>query len=302
MIFDWVSASLVSAATLAVVNVVDSHIISKRLPSIQSYLLILGVIMLIVSGVVIILFPLANQPDNWSLMMAILSGVFRAVSVCIMFYVLKKEEVSMVIPIVNSYPILVALLAMPIVGEFLNMSQWIAVIIVVLGMILASFRGDSGSQRTWSGRVLILLLASSMFWALSDVTAKYALAVISPWQMYALSHFSLGFVFLLISLRLRILKEIVYHQKRNSTMIIIIISEAIGFISVVLFYWAMERGPVSLVSAISSIRPVFVFLYALVISRFSELLLERRTSKGILLLRCIAIIMIVSGIVIIYLT
>jgi len=302
MALDWVSASLVSAALLAIVNVVDSHLIAKRLPSLQSYLLILGFLVLLISVVLISLFPLPKDLDSWSLVMALLSGVLRGVSVYIMFYTLKQEEVSMVIPIVNSYPILVALFAMPILGEFLETSQWTAIFIVVLGVILASFRGDSGSRIIWSGRVLGLLFASSILWALSEVTAKYALAVISPWQMYALSHFSIAFVFLIISVRPHILKELLRHKKRNSALIIVIFNETIAVISVVLFYWAMERGPVSLVSTIASTRPVFVFIYALVISRFSEFLLEQRATKGILLLRWIAITMIVGGVAIIYLT
>jgi len=302
MALDWVSASLVSAALLAIVNVVDSHLIAKRLPSLQSYLLILGFLVLLISVVLISLFPLPKDLDSWSLVMALLSGVLRGVSVYIMFYTLKQEEVSMVIPIVNSYPILVALFAMPILGEFLRTSQWMAIFVVVLGVILASFRGDSGSRIIWSGRVLGLLFASSILWALSEVTAKYALALISPWQMYALSHFSIAFVFLIISVRPRILKELLRHDKRNSALIIVIFNETIAVISVVLFYWAMERGPVSLVSTIASTRPVFVFIYALVISRFSEFLLEQRATKGILLLRWIAITMIVSGVAIIYLT
>ncbi|MBU2534585.1 MAG: DMT family transporter [Chloroflexi bacterium] len=302
MTFNWVSASLVSAAILAIVHVVDSHLISKRLPSVQSYLLVLGFIILIVSTVIIILFPLPSHLDNTTLVVAILSGVLRATSVYLMFYTLKREEVSMVIPIVNSYPILVALFAMPIVGEFLDTSQWIAMIIVVLGVILATFRGASGGKITWSGRVLCLLLAASAFWALSEVMAKYALAAISPWQMYALSHFSMAFIFLVISLRPRILSEWARHKKRSSAIIIIIFNETIAVISVVLLYWAMERGPVSLVSAVSSTRPVFVFIYALIISRFSELLLERRANKGILLLRFIAVTMIAGGVALIYLT
>jgi len=302
MALDWVSASLVSAALLAIVNVVDSHLIAKRLPSLQSYLLILGFLVLLISVVLISLFPLPKDTGSWSLVMALLSGVLRGVSVYIMFYTLKQEEVSMVIPIVNSYPILVALFAMPILGEFLRTSQWMAIFVVVLGVILASFRGDSGSRIIWSGRVLGLLFASSILWALSEVTAKYALAVISPWQMYALSHFSIAFVFLIISVRPHILKELLRHKKRNSALIIVIFNETIAVISVVLFYWAMERGPVSLVSTIASTRPVFVFIYALVISRFSEFLLEQRATKGILLLRWIAITMIVSGVAIIYLT
>lgn len=208
----------------------------------------------------------------------------------------------MVIPIVNSYPILVAIFAMPILGEFLDTSQWTAIIIVVLGVILASFRRDSSSKISRSGSVLSLLGASSVFFALSEVTAKYALAIFSPWQMFSISRFAAAFVFLIISLRPRILKELAHHENRNSSIIIIFFNEIIAITSSILFYWAMKRGLVSLISAISSTRPVFVFIYALIISRFSELLLENRTSKGVLLLRFIAISMIVGGVAIIYLT
>ncbi len=302
MALDWVSASLVGAALLAIVHVVDSHLIAKRMPSLQSYLLITGLGVLLASIVVIILFPLPKYLDGMSFLMAIISGVLRAASAYLMFHVLKKEEVSMVIPVVNSYPILVAIFAMPILGEFLDTSQWTAIIIVVLGVILASFRRDSSSKVSWSGSVLSLLGASSVILALSQVTAKYALAIFSPWQMYSISHFALAFVFLIISFRSRILKELAHHEKRNSSIIIIFFNEIIAITSTVLFYWAMERGLVSLVSAISSTRPVFVFIYALIISRFSELLLENRTSKGVLLLRFVAISMIVGGVAIIYLT
>jgi len=302
MILDWVTASLISAAILAIVNVVDSHLLAKRLPSVQFYLLILGFIVLIISIVMIIIFPLPKPLDDKSLAMAILSGVLRSVSIYILFYILQREEVSMVIPIVNSYPILVAIFAMPIVGEFLGISQWISIIIVVIGVVLASFRHDSGSKTSYPVRVLGLLFVSSVLWALSEVTAKSALTVISPWQMYALSHFSMSFIFILISLRPRILREFVHHKKRGSSIVIILCNETIAVISIVLFYWAMERGPVSLVSAIASTRPVFVFIYAFIISRFSEFLLERRTSKGVLILRFIATAMIVGGISIIYLS
>jgi len=67
-------------------------------------------------------------------------------------------------------------------------------------------------------------------------------------------------------------------------------------------FWAMERGPVSLVSTISSSRPIFVVIYALILSRVSPMFLEWRRGKVMLALRLIATAMIVSGIAIIYLT
>ena len=79
------------------------------------------------------------------------------------------------------------------------------------------------------------------------------------------------------------------------------LNEAMAVIALVLFYWSMQRGPVSLVAAIYSIRPVFVFLYAFIISRFSNMLLESRSSGEALALRFVAIALIVGGIAIIYL-
>jgi hypothetical protein len=59
---------------------------------------------------------------------------------------------------------------------------------------------------------------------------------------------------------------------------------------------------VSLVSTIASSRPIFVVIYALILSRTSPMFLEWQSGKGMLALRLIAIAMIVSGIAIIYLT
>jgi uncharacterized membrane protein len=71
---------------------------------------------------------------------------------------------------------------------------------------------------------------------------------------------------------------------------------------VVMSFRAMEMGPISLVSTIASSRPVFVVIYAIILSRTYPAFLKWQTSKRILALRLIAIAMIVGGIVIIYIT
>ncbi len=69
-----------------------------------------------------------------------------------------------------------------------------------------------------------------------------------------------------------------------------------------MMFWAMEMGPVSLVSAITSSRPIFVVIYALILTRMRPtFLLERRAGQGVLLLRLMAALMIAGGIAIIYL-
>jgi uncharacterized membrane protein len=302
MAIDWVTTAVLSAAILGIVHVVDSHLISKRLPSLRAYLLLIGVLVFSISVVMAFLFPLPSGIGAWPLTVAVLSGLARAASVIIMFYVMKKEEVSLVVPITNSYPIFVALIAIPTLNEAMSYLQWLAIIIVVLGVLLASVRLGTGHRVTWLGKPLLLLVASSILWAISDVMTKYALEYVSPWNMYWISHLILPLAFFSVSLRPVILKEIWHHDKRNSSFIMMVLNETLAVIALILFYEAMQEGPVSLVSAIYSIRPLFVFLYAVVISRFSHLLLERGSSGGTLLLRFVAIALIVGGIVIIYAT
>ncbi len=302
MHIDWVSTAVIGAAAFGMVNVIDSHLITKRMPSFQAYLFVVGVLILLFSILLAVLFPLPKGIGFFPLIMSILSGAIRTASVVIMLHVMKKEEVSLVVPITNIYPIIVAFIAVPVLGETINLMQWVAIIIVVLGVLLASVRLDSRSHLAWLGKPLILLIGSSVLMAVSDVMAKYALSYVSSWNMYWISHLCIAGAFLSISCRPWVVKGLMNSPQRNSAIIIAIFNEITAVTSLVLFYWSMQRGPVSLVSAIFSSRPIFVFLYALLISRFSNMLLERRGGGEALVLRFIATAMIVGGIVIMYLT
>lgn len=205
-------------------------------------------------------------------------------------------------PIANTYPIFVALIAIPTLNETMNSLQWVAIVIVVFGVLLTSVRLHTGTQITWLGKPLILLAVSSILWAISDIMTKYALEYISTWNMYWISHLVLPLAFFSISFRPSVFREIMSFQKRNSSLIMVTLNETMAVTALIIFYWSMQRGPVSLVSAIYSSRLLFVFLYAVIISRLSSFLLEEQTSSSTLLLRFIAISLIVGGIIIIYLT
>ena len=68
-------------------------------------------------------------------------------------------------------------------------------------------------------------------------------------------------------------------------------------------FWALSRGPVSLVSTIISSRPVFVVIYATILNyTLPHFLVKSTTSKAMLVFRLIATAMIVGGISIIYIS
>lgn len=299
---DWVSIAVLSTAVLGAVNILDSHLISRRMPSLQAFLLPAGIISLVFGLIIFFLYPLPDDTGFWTIMLTVASGITRIASLLILLYTLKKEEVSRVIPMASTYPVFVAIIAVPLLGETLNYLEWIAIIIVVAGAAIVSARRSPSGSTAWLGKAFFLLGGSSLLMAVANIATKYALDYISFWNMYSITVFCMSGMFILTSLRPGTIKELGSMKRRNSAIALLAFNEMLVVMGVLLSFWAMEKGPISLVSTILSSRPIFVLIYALILSRISPMFLEWQSGKRMLVLRLIAIAMIVGGIAIIYLT
>ena len=301
MEFDWVSLTILGTVAISMVNILDSHLISRRMPSLRAFFLPVSIVILIYSLVTFCLFPLPKGVGIWPFLVALGSGLMRAVSLAILLYILKTEEVSLAIPLFHTFPVFVAIMAVPLLGETLGYLQWLAIITVVIGAVIISARRGSGGSTTWLGRPFFLLFGASLLMAVANVLSKYALDYISFWNMYWITSFFLSGVYLLISLRTSVLRELGNMSQRGWAIVIIIVNETLAMVGMVLVFWAMESGPVSLVSTITGSRPIFVFFLALILNRvLPNFILERKLGRGALAVRLIATAMIASGIAIIY--
>jgi len=297
----WVNTALLSAAILGAVNILDSHLLSKRIPGLLAYLLPVGIIHLIYGLVLLALFPLPEGVGILPVVVTVISGLLRTGAVSIMLYNLKREEVSRVIPIVYTYPIFVAIIAVPLLGESLYYLQWLAIIIVVAGAVVVSARLSLSGTTTWQVKPLLLLFGASLLLALADIAGKYALNYISFWNMFSLTALCMSSIFLVMSTRPHIIRQLGNMKQKSTAIGLVALNEILAPTGVVLSFWALERGPVSLVSTIVASRPMFVVMFALILSRLSPMFLEWHPGEGRLPLRLIATAMIVGGITIIHL-
>ena len=299
---DWAGMAIISAALLGVASVIDSHLLSKRLLSVRAFLLPASFIHLTYSIVWFYMYPLPEGLGIIPLLVIIGSGVFRTAAILIMLNILKREEVSRVIPIIYTSPIFVAVLAIPILNESLSLLQWVAIVIVVVGAVLITAeRSPTGAGRG-VGRMFLLLFVSSLLWAISDICRKYALDFISPMNGFCISTFVMAGTFLLVSLRPVIIKQLRDVAQKKHVFGYILLDETVSVIGIVLQFRAMEKGPVSLVATIIGSRPVFVALYSIALSFILPEFLIRFPNKKIMAIRLIAIVMIFAGISIIYTT
>ena len=297
----WTNIAILSAAIFGVINVIDSHLIAKRMPSLRVFLLPLSFIHLCYGLLFLSLFPFPGGIGWWPLTVAFGSAIIRIAGATIMLYYMKKEEISRVIPIVYSYPIFVALIAMPLLGESLSLAQWLAIVIVVAGAVIVSFRQSPFGSTHWLGRSFFALVGSSLLFAMADIGSKYALAYISFWNMFSVNAFCIFGIFTIVSFRPYIFRQLWEMKHRNRALGLMMCNEAMTPIAIISSYWALSKGPVSLVSTLVSTRPIFVVLYALILGRFlPNFLVKSAASQVMKVLRLVAIAMIVGGIALIY--
>ena len=293
----WITASLVVAAALGLVNVIDSHLITKRMPSFWAYLLPVSVIHIIYGLVFLNLYPLTDGVPAFAWLITAVAAVTRTLAILLMLNAMRTEEVSRVIPVVNIYPVFVAILAVPLLGEALNWLQWMAILITVAGAVLISirWRGQGGGARL--RKSFIMLLASGLLLGVSNTAAKYALDYVSFWNMYSISDLCYGTIFFLLAARPGVFRELRDMAKRGTALKLLALNETLTLGGYILSFWAMERGPVSLASTVMGTRPFFVFLYTLVLSRaLPGVLLEEHLSKGIIALKIGSIALIIGGV------
>ena len=62
MAIDWVTTAVLSAALFGMVHVIDSHLISRRMPSLKAYFLLVGSFIFSISVVMAFIFPLPPNP------------------------------------------------------------------------------------------------------------------------------------------------------------------------------------------------------------------------------------------------
>ena len=136
----WASVAIFSAAIYGIITTIDSHLISKRMPGLRAFLLPLSIVHLFYGLIFFYLFPFPDKIGLWPLTVAFGSSIIRIAGATIMIYLLKKEEVSRVVPVVYTYPIFVALIAVPLLGESINPLQWLSIVIVVAGAVIVSFK------------------------------------------------------------------------------------------------------------------------------------------------------------------
>ena len=293
----WMTLAIPASLMFAIVSIIDKRLLTHNLPNV-SVLMIWTVMGMVFYGVVILLMtgipPLATPK---LMLICLCSGLSLGVGISLMFLALKYEEASRAIAIVNTNPIFVTLLAIPLLGEYLNLTQWIALFLIIAGGALVSIKRSTNNRLLGFSRFTPLLIASSFCWGVAHLIAKYVLEDLPLPTVFAVQQLGVAIV-LACYIRKRSWDGLLQCMRDRNTCLLMIFGEAIlPYIAIFVGLTAISYGPVSLVASVLASRPMFVFLFASLLSTKKLSLLDESLTKETLGIKMISIPMIVLGVV-----
>ncbi|MBU1004602.1 MAG: DMT family transporter, partial [Nanoarchaeota archaeon] len=207
-----------------------------------------------------------------------------------------KEEVSRVIILnIGISPIFVLILSILFLNEILTLKQYIAFALILAGSILISFKRFEENLRLTPGALLALL--AGFFFAVQAILLKYLSSInLATIMVYREAGYILSIllVFALSPKARKFTKKVIKDMSLKKTAIVYG-AECIGIGGMFLYYLAVQRGPVSLVSVVEGSETIFIFILTIIMSIFLPKILKEEINKKTITIKIISIILTIVG-------
>ena len=293
----WVVIALIGTALFGVVSVLDKRILMNHVPSLPSFYFLLALLQVPMAIGAALVQPWDSGASTGAMLAAIVTGLFWGVSILLLFYGLRMLEVSRVVPIFHTFPVITAVLAVLFLDEELLLVHWLAIVAVVIGAgsIVLGQGQRRGSNRNYSVYALVLL--GSLFMGAATVTNKLALEELPLWNVFALRQAMVGAVVVLPSLRPGIVSQVRKQLADRQGMALLIFTEgALVFVVHYLILVALDRGSASVVATLIATRPFFVLVYSALLSTPAWRILDEPLNRDTLALKLASTAMIIGGV------
>jgi transporter family protein len=290
--------ALLSAALWAISNVTDKVVVSKHIERSETTAVLAGVLGPVVA-LPLVLSGSVRLHDPTFTGLALLAGILYVVPFFLYFRSLRIEEVSRVVPMLELVPVFTVLLAAVFLDERFTIGRYAGIALLVTGAVLISLNYErrSSFHLELTGAFWLVLIASVLF-AASSVLTKYLLQFSNIFDIYFWSRLGGVVPAILALLRSDLRTDIrrVAADPVTKRVHYLIGSETLNLVGLFVFTVALSLGPVSLVSAASSVQPLLVLGIVWVIAFAGRGTFEERLTSSSMSLKIASGGLIICGI------
>lgn len=294
----WLILIILCAFFFGVVDIIDKYFCGNKIKSVYTISILTGIIGVVYVSSLFFFIPFKVN-FGWPLILAAFSQVFYFFLWLCWWQALKTTEVSRSTAIYNSSPLYAAILAVIFLGEQLTFLKWLSIFLIVGGTIFCSYEAKKNTTKENFNPMYLLVILAAIFNSLGGIFSKAALETMGPYVVNIVAAYAGIPLFLSLLIKKEARAELKIILKSKEIIVTFIIRGFIAFLGVLLFYWALQAGPASLVIAGFGVNPLFTFLLSLILSRFFPRIIKENITRPVLLVKFLAILLIVSGVILI---
>ncbi len=294
----WLVITILSYFILAVVFLVDKYLLTSSIPNSKVYVFyvgILGILSLILAPFVGFYIPGISQ-----IILGLLAGATFIFGLFWFYKGLSLFEASRIVPAVGG---LIPLFTFGFVYVFsrgrvnLSLQEIIAFLFLLFGSVFIVSEKDKFINL----KSLKISLIASFFVSLSSVLIKYVYLSLPFWPGFIwknIGGFLMALCFFIIFPEIK--KEIFKKREKSNPQkaTVFLTNQAMGGGASVLQNWAIALAPlvyVAFINVLQGVQYVFLLIFSVFLSLKFPQILKEEISKGILVQKIIAIIVIGGG-------
>jgi drug/metabolite transporter (DMT)-like permease len=281
--------AIVSPFCFGLMGIIDKFVVSRKVKKPLSFAIITGAVNLVI-GSVIALFLNWNGIGLSDIIFPAAAGIFIGSQFFTYFYIVSKEDISDVVGLIYTYPVVVALLSFLFLNEVLPLISYVGMLMILSGVLGLSVK--SGKIRFKVGIWLIVMLV--IFVGLDEFFIKMATNRIPELNGLVITLIAAGLAVMMglfnKNIRLGVPKEL-----KNIKWALV--SESLTFSGFFTLYFAMGGLPATVVSSVAATEPLAV----LALESFANRIGIRISAEIDFFRKLVPISLIVLGVVILYL-
>ncbi len=285
---------ILASILFSVSNITDKYVLSK--------LNCKPVLMLLVSSSVGFLWGLAallgsdfTYPSGLNLFWVLMAGMSFTGMVYFYFKAMELEDISKVVPLFYSSPLIVTLLAVFFLGEVLDTQKYVGIFLLVSAAIFLSTK----KSLAFNNRLgLIFTLLSGFSLALNQIIVKYLLNFYDYWTVFGCIRITAFLTMLPVVIwTLKDLKILLKNQLK--AVVIVTCNESMSFLAYLLLTFASAHVAISVVNALLATQPFFVLLFTVLLGFVFPKIIDEKLTRSTLAMKFIAIAVMFGGIMLI---
>lgn len=298
----WLIITIVSYLILAMVALGDKWFLAGPVVSPKTYIFYIGGLQILV----LLLIPFVGFviPSPFQLFLGLVSGIIFVYGLYWFFKGLQSFEPSRIVPAVGGLvPIFSFLFILILSGgqEMPGLKDLLSFSLLIAGSVALTYE----KAKRFSRESIKISVVSAILIAFSFVLTKYVYLAQPFWSGFILTKlgsFLAGLSFLVL-FKKEIIAE-VFNRKASTgkkTTALFFLNQSAGAGANILQNWGIALVPLAFVpfiNALQGVQYVFLFIFSIILSLKFPQLLKEEISRGVILQKVIAILVIGAGLTI----